>query len=175
MRQRDFEALAAELRRLALATAQAMLCNGAAAEDVAQDAMLKLWAVHDELRGEAHARRLAHTAARQLAIDFLRHRQRTSALIVPIDGSANDNYTPPDYGDISPQKRMEMEEDERWLRHRIANLPTREMQVMEMRQGEGKSNDEIARIRGIAPASVATMLSAARRKIFEELKKRNGK
>ena len=46
---------------------------------------------------------------------------------------------------------------------------------MEMRQGEGKSNDEIARIMGIAPASVATMLSAARRKIFEELKKRNGK
>ena len=70
---------------------------------------------------------------------------------------------------------MDMEEDERWLRHRIANLPTREMQVMEMRQGEGKSNDEIARIMGIAPASVATMLSAARRKIFEELKKRNGK
>lgn len=167
MRQREFEALATELRQVALATAQPLVCNEAVAEDIVQDAMLKLWAVHDELNDEAHARRLARTATRQLSIDSLRRRQRTSALVV-----AMDDYTdPPDDG--SPQSQMETEEDEQWLRLRIAQLPTREMQVMEMRQVEGRSNEEIARIMGIAPASVATMLSSARRKIFEELKKRN--
>ena len=168
MRQREFETLATALRKLALTTAQAMLHDEAAAEDVAQDAMLKLWAVHEDLRDGEHAQRLARTAARQLCIDFLRHRQRTSTRIVPINdtpGIGHDNN--------SPQSRMEMEEDERWLRQRMVSLPTREMQVMEMRQMEGKSNDEIARIMGITPASVSTMLSAARRKIFEELKKRN--
>ena len=171
MTQREFEAVAAELRQLALAMALALVRNATAAEDVTQDAMLKLWAVHDELRDEAHARRLARMAARQIAIDTLRHRQRTSALIVPM--MDNDRTEPT--GHDSPQNRMEMEEDERWLKHRMASLPTREMQVMEMRQGEGKTNEEIARIMGITPASVGTMLSAARRKLFEELKKRNGK
>ena len=171
MTQREFEAVAAELRQLAQATALALVRNATAAEDVTQDAMLKLWAVHDELRDEAHARRLARMAARQIAIDTLRHRQRTSALIVPM--MDNDRTEPT--GHDSPQSRMEMEEDERWLKHRMASLPTREMQVMEMRQGEGKTNEEIARIMGITPASVGTMLSAARRKLFEELKKRNGK
>lgn len=167
MRQREFEALAVELRQVALATAQPLVCNESVAEDIVQDAMLKLWAVHDELNDEAHARRLVRTATRQLSIDSLRRRQRTSALVV-----AMDDYTdPPDDG--SPQSQMETEEDEQWLRLRIAQLPTREMQVMEMRQVEGRSNEEIARIMGIAPASVATMLSSARRKIFEELKKRN--
>ena len=173
MTQREFEAVAAELRQLALATALALVRNATAAEDVTQDAMLKLWAVHDELRDEAHARRLARMAARQIAIDTLRHRQRTSALIVPM--MDNDRTDPTGHDGDSPQSRMEMAEDERWLKCRMASLPTREMQVMEMRQGEGTTNEEIARIMGITPASVGTMLSAARRKLFEELKKRNGK
>ena len=168
MRQREFEAQATALRRLALTTAQTMLHDEVAAEDVAQDTMLKLWAVHDDLRNAEHARRLVSTVARQIAIDFLRRRQRTSALVVPMDDCTTDGHD-----NDSPQSRMETAEDERWLRQRMANLPTREMQVMEMRQTEGKTNDEIARIMGITPASVATMLSAARRKIFEELKKRN--
>ena len=176
MRQREFETLAAELRRQALATAQPMMGNETAVEDVVQDTMLKLWAVHDELRDETHARRLARMAARQLSIDFLRRRQRTTALVVPMVDEASNGYAEPiGANSDSPQSRLEMEEDERWLKQRIVQLPTREMQVMEMRQGEGKSNEEIARIMGIAPASVATMLSAARRKIFEELRKRNGK
>ena len=166
MRQREFEALATALRRLALATAQAMLHEESEAEDVAQDAMLRLWAVHDDLHDDEHAQRLARMVARQLAIDFLRHRQRTLARIVPIDGNTGFDHN-------SPQSRMETEEDEQWLRQRMANLPPREMQVMEMRQSEGKTNEEIAHIMGITPASVGTMLSAARRRLFEELKKRN--
>lgn len=174
MKQREFEILATELRQQALATAQALTANGPVVEDVAQDTMLKLWAMHDDLRDAAHARRMARLAARQLSIDLLRSRQRTQAMVVPMDdgqGGHPTGWTATD--DDSPQSRMEAEEDARWLRQRIARLPTREMQVMEMRQGEGRPNEEIARIMGIASASVATMLSAARRKIFEELKKRN--
>ena len=68
---------------------------------------------------------------------------------------------------------MEVEEDEQWLLERISTLPKREMQVMKMRQTEQMSNSEIANIMGITTASVSTMLSSARKKIFEDLKKRN--
>lgn len=176
MNQKEFETIAGQLRQQALAHAQNMLGNSADAEDLAQDAMLKLWAVHHELRNHGHAFRLARIAVRQLAIDSLRHKKHTSALMVEMDGQKTGDSTawqPPDTTTASPQGAMEMEEDEQWLRQRMAMLPSREMQVMMMRQTEQKSNGEIARIMGIGTASVATMLSAARKKIFEDLKKRN--
>lgn len=176
MNQKEFETIAEALRQQALTQAQKMMGNGADADDLAQDAMLKMWAVHNELNNSDHAFRLVRIAVRQLAIDSLRHKKYTSALMVEMDGKQNNDnqiWQPPDTKALSPLSRIEMDEDEQWLKERIAKLPSREMQVMIMRQTEQKSNSEIARIMGIGTASVATMLSAARKKIFEDLKKRN--
>ncbi|MCM1079788.1 MAG: RNA polymerase sigma factor [Bacteroidales bacterium] len=176
MNQKEFEAIASSLRHQALAKARILLSNDASAEDVAQDTMLKLWAIHDDIRNKEHAQRLVSTISQHLAIDTIRHARRTSALMVPINNQTDSDKTPlqpPDSKAISAHRRMEIEEDMQWLSERIATLPNREMQVMKMRQTEMKSNDEIAAIMGITTASVATMLSSARRKIFEDLKKRN--
>lgn len=176
MNQKEFETIAEQLRQQALTQAQKVLRNSADADDLAQDAMLRLWAVHTELRDREHAFRLARIAVRQLMVDSFRHKRHTSALIVEMDGKqddGNNSWQPPDTHSISPQARMEVSEDERWLSERIATLPSREMQVMRMRQTEQRTNSEIASILGIGTASVATMLSSARRKIFEDLKKRN--
>lgn len=175
MNQKTFESIAATLRQQAVAQARMMGLGMADADDVAQDAMLKLWAVHSDLCDIQHANRLARIATRHLVIDSSRHRKLTSELIISIDGvqGRSGEWQPPDTCTASPHGMMEMDEDERWLKKRIASLPDREMQVMTMRQVEQKSNGEIARILGITAASVATMLSSARRKIFEDLKKRN--
>lgn len=176
MNQKTFESIAATLRQQAVAQARMMGLGMADADDVAQDAMLKLWAVHSDLCDIQHANRLARIATRHLVIDSSRHRKLTSELIVAIDGvpeGRSGEWQPPDTRTASPHRMMEMDEDERWLKKRIASLPDREMQVMTMRQVEQKSNGEIARILGITAASVATMLSSARRKIFEDFKKRD--
>lgn len=178
MNQKTFESIAVALRQQAVAQARMMGLDMADADDVAQDAMLKLWAVHDDLNDLQHANRLVRIAARHLVIDSSRHRKLTSEIIVAIDNvteGRNGEWQPPDNKMVSPCGMMEMDEDERWLKERIASLPDREMQVMTMRQVEQKSNGEIAGILGITTASVATMLSSARRKIFEDLKKRNSK
>lgn len=172
MSQKEFETIAAELRRQILAQAQTMVHNCAEADDIAQDAMLKLWACHDELHDAGHARNLSRIVVRHLAVDLLRHKKRATAIVVPI-GNKTGDWQLPDKMTSRPDSRVEAEENERWLNDRMARLPSREMQVMQMRQNEQKTNDEIARIMGIEPTSVATMLSAARRKIFEDLKKRN--
>lgn len=54
----------------------------------------------------------------------------------------------------------------------IALLKPRERQLFEMRQMEGLSNDDITRQTGIPKNSVAVMVSAARKKVFQELTKR---
>ncbi len=175
MNQKEFEEIAGALRQEALKTSMHFL-HANDADDVAQDTMLKLWAIHNDLHGKEHAMRLTATVAKHLTIDTLRHTQRTSTIMVTMDkrtGEDTTEWQPPDTKAISPHRKLEIKEDEQWLLERISALPDREMQVMRMRQTEMKSNDEIAAIMGITSASVATMLSSARRKIFEELKKRN--
>ena len=53
----------------------------------------------------------------------------------------------------------------------IEQLNPRERELFEMRQIEGLSNNEIAQQTGIPKASIEVMVSRARKKLFEELKK----
>lgn len=169
MNQQQFENMSPQLRNIALGYARRYLQCGDDANDAASDAMLKLWAVHDSLRDSAHASRLAAVVARNVAIDMLR-RQRP----VSFDGNAADTaWIMRQESDGTPESHLEWKEDEQWLRQHIDSLPPREMQVMNMRQTERRTNEEIAAILGISKESVATVLSSARRKLFNQLKERN--
>lgn len=159
-----------QLRNIALGYARRYLARTDDADDAASDAMLRLWAVHDSLRDTAHADRLAAVIARNVAIDMLRRRRPTSisgdeAHMSWLLQQESDNNT--------PESQLEWKEDEQWLRQRIEQLPPREMQVMRLRQTERRTNEQIAAILGISKDSVATMLSSARRKLFNQIKERN--
>lgn len=51
-------------------------------------------------------------------------------------------------------------------------LKPRERQLFEMRQMEGLSTEEVAKQTGIPKPSVTAMVSAARKKVFTELRRR---
>lgn len=170
MEQRQFEQLATGLRQQALQTARHVLANEDDANDAASEAMLRLWAVHDTLKDASHATRLAIVVARHTAIDQLRQ-SHPSVSIDQAPPNATCHLTSATAE--APDRQMEWHEDEEWLRRRISQLPPREMQVLRLRQVERKSNAEIARLLGIGEASVSTMLSAARRKLFNDIKERN--
>ena len=159
MNQIQFEQMSPQLRNIAQGYARRYLARADDADDAASDAMLRLWAVHDSLRDTAHAARLAAVIARNVAIDMLRRRRPTS-----ISGESDNN---------TPESQLEWKENEQWLRQRIEQLPPREMQVMRLRQTEHRTNEQIAAILGISKDSVATMLSSARRKLFNQIKERN--
>ena len=74
--------------------------------------------------------------------------------------------------DSSPQEQLEAEDARRMMEETVALLKPRERQLFEMRQMEGLSTSEIAAETGIPQASVAAMVSAARKKVFNELTKR---
>ena len=63
-------------------------------------------------------------------------------------------------------------ENEEWLRRKLDRLPSSEYQVLHLRQVERKTNREIAAILGIEVTSVATLLSRARQKLMEDIRKR---
>lgn len=168
MTQHDFEQIAGMLRSCALTVTTKMMPSGEDAEDAAGDTMLRLWHLHGQISDSGHAMRLATVVARNLATDMLRRQARGNAIFrrntdTPV---AESGYA------ASPADEMELEEDERWLRQRMEKLPPRELQILQMRQMEHRDNAEIARLLGLAEASVAVMLSKARHKLFNDIKAR---
>lgn len=167
MEQKEFEHIAKNLRMTALHAARRIV-GETDAEDIAGDTMLKLWGVHDDISGgKTEATRLAYVMAYHAAIDLCRQRDsRRTIRIDSVEGHIGaDEETRPD-------RMLEGEESMEWIMERIRRLPPREMQVLIMRQREHRSNSEIAAIMGIAEHSVATMLSAARRRLFDDLRRK---
>ena len=73
--------------------------------------------------------------------------------------------------DASPQEELEAKDTERMLQEALGLLKPRERQLFEMRQLEGLSVDEISSETGIPKPSITVMVSAARKKVFTELKR----
>ena len=163
MEQAEFEHIATKIRIKAAGVALAVVSDTDKAEDIAQEAMLRLWTLHADIGDCTAAEKLAARIARNLAIDEYRKRRTTR-----LDEQRNiiDEKEP------TPDVRYEISENEEWLLRRIEALPPAEYQILRLRQVERKTNEEIARMLGIEKASVATMLSRARTKILNEFKER---
>lgn len=142
-----------QLRNIAQGYARRYLARVDDADDAASDAMLRLWAVHDSLRDTAHAARLAAVIARNVAIDMLRRQRPTS---ISSDEAHTSWLLQQESDNNTPESQLEWKENEQWLR-----------------QTERRTNEQIAAILGISKDSVATMLSSARRKLFNQIKERN--
>lgn len=162
MTEKEFTDIATSLRGLALKHARTYV-GADEAEDIAQDTMLRLWSLRDGMATTANANRLTVTITRHLAIDRLR-KQRTVPLETLQDMQLNGKDTEADIA-------IEDEQNKQWLRNQMKNLPQNEHLVLRLRQVEQKSNDEIAAILGIKPASVPVLLSRARHKLLDALNK----
>lgn len=154
--------MAKQLRNRSVAVAASFGFAPDEAEDVAQDAMLKLWCLHSSLTDSSHAEALNMSITRHLCVDTMR-RQRT----VPMDSRPviDDRHATPD-------NALETADNERWLEIRLSQLPSNEHAVLHLRQVERKSEAEIAAILGISAASVPTLLSRARRKLLADIMRR---
>ena len=157
-----FEQQARTWRQKALSVSMSFGAGRDEAEDIAQDVMLRLWQMHDELERYRSVEAIVALMARQL----LRNRQRrkpSEALDKVIIVSLN----------TSPQDELEMKEDDEWLTRKLQQLPTTQRTLLYMRQVERQSHEEIARLLGIEITSVSTLLARARRTLLEDIKRRN--
>lgn len=166
MTQEEFEHQAAGLRRKAMATGRSHGLGDADADDVAQDTLMRLWQMRGSIGDGAHAEALATVVARRLAVDLLRRSGRTLTGI---------KHDVPHAAQPGADTALEEAEAGGWLLAKLEQLPPTEYQVLYMRQVERRPRGEIARILGIAETSVSTLLARARRRLLEEIKRRNGR
>ena len=159
MEQSGFEQMAQQWRKRAYETGLAFGATGDEAEDIAQDTMLKLWAMRQELDRYQSVDALAVIVARNLTIDLHRSRRTVRLDDTPSHLSVADKMADSDI--IS-------REEERWIKQRMAELPPRQHTVLVMRQVEHRSYEEIATLLGIEASSAKVLLSRARKWLLEQ-------
>ena len=132
------------------------------AEDIAQDVMLRLWQMHEELERFRSVEAIVALMAKHLIRNHQRRKPSEvldEAMIVSMN--------------TSPHEVLETKENEEWLSAKLQQLPTTQRTLLYMRQVERKSHEEIATLLGIEVTSVSTLLARARRTLLEEIKRRN--
>lgn len=164
MTQAEFEKIAPGLRKVMMSVGRSFFGNESDADDVAQEGLVALWRYRDRLDAGSTHEGLAIRIAKHCCMDMVRKRKDTVEL----------------NGEIlmkemlvarSPQEILETEELKFAIEDAVNRLNPSERRLYELRQVEGRELDEIADETKIPKPSVKSIISAARRKIYEELKK----
>lgn len=138
-----------------------MLRDAAEAEDVAQEAMLRLWRMAPEWRaGQARVSTWAFRVVSNLCVDRLRKSGRSvdlDATPEPRDGSAS-----AEAGLIEADRVAALQDA-------LASLPARQRQAVVLRHLEGLSNPEIAEIMDIGVEAVESLTARAKRSLSARL------
>jgi RNA polymerase sigma-70 factor (ECF subfamily) len=143
-----------------LSLAKRLLKDGAEAEDVTQEAMLRLWKIAPDWRsGDAKVSTWLYRVASNLCTDRLRKKRG-----VGLDQA-------PEVEDEAPnvEDRMIAADRGRALRAAMDRLPERQKLAVTLRHFEEQSNPEIAEILETSVEAVESLLSRARRALAADL------
>lgn len=154
-------ALTDQLLPGALRQAWRMLGDRAEAEDVAQDAMLRLWQKAGDWRaGEARVSTWLYRVVHNLCIDRVRRRRPTVAV---------EDVPEPVDPEPSVLVRMARSETGRAVAAAITELPPRQRQAIVLRHFEGWSNPRIGEALDCSVEAVESLLARARRALAAQL------
>ncbi len=153
----DREAAAMLTARLAppvLGFAARMLGDQAEAEDVAQEAMLRLWKAAPGWRqGEARVSTWVYRVTRNLCIDRMRKRRMVDLEDVP---------EPADEA-LGASETLMQADRARALQQAMARLPERQRAAVVLRHVEGRANPEIAEVLGVSVEAVESLTARGKR------------
>lgn len=163
MEEKEFISVAPHLRQVALSASKGAGADEPDADDIAQETVIRLWQMLERLGNISSIDGFTATIARHLTISGNRKSQLENA---------RKAFFRPEAETASPEDVLVTKDDEELLEAELEKLPSTEYEVLRLRQVELRSGKEIADILGITEASVRTLLSRARRRLLEEIKKR---
>lgn len=153
-------ALTTRLTPLAFGHAIRVLGDRAEAEDVAQEAMLRLWKIAPDWRqGEAKISTWLYRVVANLCTDRLRKRR----------GVALEDAPEPEDSAASVADQMQERSRVDALQHALDTLPERQKQAVVLRHIEGLGNPEIAEILDISVEAVESLTARGKRMLAKAL------
>lgn len=149
MNRQAFEILASSVNEQLKARALKVVGNKDVAADLAQDTLLKLWTIRDELDNYRSPEALAMVIVNRLALNHLRQSKRNDDTDVGllrdiIDESDTANDLTETVNDL------------------LSRLPESQQQILRMRHIDGLEIDEMAKILHSSNGAIRTALSRAR-------------
>lgn len=167
MQEQEFIIHVTTLRRTALRIGQQFFGNAEDAEDVAQETMMRLWAARKGIDTTRPVEPLVVRVAKNVCVSM--HRKgNNSEKPLPTD-----HHEMPVTTSSTPQSLLEERENAVWLEHRLKALPEYLLRILRMKQEEQLTDQQIADILGTDIRSVQTLISKARRQLYNDLKRRN--
>ena len=156
---RAFRTLAQRHAGAALRLARRILGSDAQAEDIVQDALLRVWTNAPRWRPEAAFRTWLYRVVVNLCLNAKRR-----APELPLDAAGD----APDPGASADELLQERERD-RQLNAAIAALPDRQRAAIALTYQEGLSNTDVAAVLDTSVSSVETLLVRARQALRNAL------
>lgn len=156
-------ALATEYRPVARRVALGILGDVDAAEDVAQDAMIRLQSSLPGFRGDAQLETWLHRVTLNLAYDHLRRVKRRE--LRPL----SEARSTPDPGATDPVVKVDSERAREALEAALERLPEDQRRAVILRFMSQLSYDEIAQVTGAAPGTVASRIFRALERLGRDL------
>ncbi len=132
------------------------------AEDVVQEVFIKLWKTREELTKYRNLEAWAMTLTRNLSIDKIRSKHRKNNEIGESLHLASSNTT--------PYKMTEFSDTIKHIQNFINDLPEKQKMVIQLRDLQGYTYQEIADILSISMSQVKVNLFRARTTVKTKLK-----
>lgn len=146
--------------------AYALMQNADDAEDMVQEAYLKLWDKRDALDIRTNPAAYCISLVRHLCLDQMQTKHYTAQAPLP------DNLALPADGDTG--RRLEARDQWMHLRRLIARLPDTPRRVLWLRDVEECSMEEIGQATGLTEVNIRSILSRTRKKIREQFNRLTG-
>jgi len=169
MKAEEFKREIIPMQRKLYAFALRVLQNREESEDVVQEIFVKLWRMRGELGTIRNREAFAMTMTKNLCIDKLKKKRMLSLDEdqVRFEGTSDSN----------PLKEVQLNDAVALVNQIVNDLPDQQRMIIQLRDIEGYTSEEVAGILDISQNTLRVNLSRARQKIREYLVKQysNGK
>lgn len=127
------------------------------AEEVAQEALIRLWRQAETWRPEGRISTWLHRVTYRLCIDVLRRRRPDVDIDLVEDAIADESP--------EPEARLIVAEDARALRAAVDSLPERQRTAIVLCHFQGLGQAEAAEVMDVSEAAYESLLARARRRL----------
>lgn len=164
MTQQEFEHIVPRLRPRLKDIGRQFFGNEEMAEDIAQEALMRLWMLRERIAPQTDIEPLAVRMAKNLCVSEWRKQKVRQGNVL------QEALT--DHKDI--QRDVELKEEVARLKRAVSQLKPAEQRLFRMRHEAEMDIQQISAVTGIGVRSVSAMLSTAKRKLLKILNPKGG-